>query len=58
MRRHDEGKTKGEKDRVVVWAGQGVGLTKEIKGTEEVVRTIHEETVAQIRRVSALLVSA
>lgn len=31
LQRFDEAATKGEKDRLVVWAGIGVGLTNEIK---------------------------
>jgi len=33
MRRHDEGKANGKSDRLVIWAGVGVGLTNEIKPT-------------------------
>lgn len=39
VKRYDEGKAKGEKDRLVVWAGVGVGLTSE-KGTAAVCRSI------------------
>ena len=55
LKRFDDGKARGEKERVVVWAGAGVGLTKEIKGAGEVVREIHEEAVARIRRAQTLL---
>ena len=34
LKRFDEGKSKGEKDRLIIWAGEGVGYVKEIKSTK------------------------
>lgn len=53
LRRFDEAKAKGDKERVLVWAGAAVGLTREIKGAAEVVVEVHDEAVECIRRVSA-----
>jgi len=33
LKKHDEGLEKGEKDRLVIWAGVGIGHLKEIKTT-------------------------
>ena len=55
LNKFDEGKTKGEKDRVVVWAGAAVGLTKEIKSAADVVAEVHEDALRNIKRVSAFL---
>jgi nitronate monooxygenase len=33
MKRHDESKAKGEKNRLVIWAGIGAGITDELKST-------------------------
>jgi nitronate monooxygenase len=55
LRKFDEGKAKGEKERVVVWAGAGVGLTKEVKSAATVVTEVHEDALRHIKQVSALL---
>ncbi|KAI0084722.1 2-nitropropane dioxygenase [Irpex rosettiformis] len=55
LRRFDEGKVKGEKERVVVWAGAGLGLTREVKGAAEVVKEVHEEAIARIQWAQSLL---
>ena len=31
MKKHDDSNAKGEKDRLVIWAGVGAGLTKDIR---------------------------
>jgi nitronate monooxygenase len=33
VKRHDESKAKGEKNRLVIWAGIGAGMTNELKST-------------------------
>ncbi|KAL0068293.1 hypothetical protein AAF712_004680 [Marasmius tenuissimus] len=55
LKRHDEGKANGQKDRQVVWAGVGAGLTTEIKSTSEVVAELHAQTVQALKRVSTLV---
>ncbi|KAH8104768.1 2-nitropropane dioxygenase [Cristinia sonorae] len=51
----DEGTKKGEKDRLVIWAGVGAGLTNEIKPAADVLRELHQETVEHLRAASSLL---
>lgn len=48
LKRCDEGKTKGEKDRLIIWAGEGVGYVKQIKSTKEVVEELHNGTVTAL----------
>ncbi|KAI0789723.1 2-nitropropane dioxygenase [Abortiporus biennis] len=55
LARYEEGGKKGEKDRVVVWAGVGVGLTKEIKSTAVVVHELHEDILNALRATNQLL---
>ncbi|KAI0688388.1 2-nitropropane dioxygenase [Cytidiella melzeri] len=58
LRKFDEGKEKGEANRVVVWAGAATALTKEIKDAADVVIEVHEEAVRRIKQVSSLLVAS
>ncbi|KAJ6513712.1 2-nitropropane dioxygenase [Mycena vitilis] len=51
----EESAAKGDDSRLVVWAGVGVGLTNEIKGAADVLRELHNETVASLQRVPKLL---
>ncbi|KAJ7153971.1 2-nitropropane dioxygenase [Mycena crocata] len=55
LARFDESARNGETSRLVVWAGVGAGLTKEIVGAADVVRELHEETVERLRRSAGLL---
>ncbi|THH00041.1 hypothetical protein EW026_g2428 [Hermanssonia centrifuga] len=52
--KYDEGKEKGEEERVLVWAGAAAGLTKEIKGAGEVVREIHDGALEALRTAATL----
>lgn len=54
-RRYDEGLKNGDADRVIVWAGKAVGLTKEIKPAYEVVSQIHEDAVKTLKKAASLL---
>lgn len=42
----------GDTDRIVTWAGTGVGLVDEIMPTEEVVEQVTRETIASIKNLS------
>ncbi|KAJ7574493.1 2-nitropropane dioxygenase [Mycena floridula] len=44
-RRFKEACAVEDESRLIVWAGVGAGMTKEIKGAADVVRELHEETV-------------
>ncbi|TCD66842.1 hypothetical protein EIP91_000920, partial [Steccherinum ochraceum] len=52
--RFDESAKKGEKDRLVIWAGVGTGLVKEIKPAAEVLRSLHEGALESLRVASQL----
>ncbi|GJE93760.1 nitronate monooxygenase [Phanerochaete sordida] len=54
-RRYDEGRAQGDTERLIVWAGKGVGLTSEIRPAGEVIVQLHEEAVAALRRAASLL---
>ncbi|KAL0068268.1 hypothetical protein AAF712_004653 [Marasmius tenuissimus] len=64
VRRYEEGRAEGESERQVVWAGTGVGLTREIRNAgvrsdllwSEVMEELHTQTVQALRRASILLV--
>ncbi|KAJ3490688.1 hypothetical protein NLI96_g1250 [Meripilus lineatus] len=56
LKRFDESAAKGETDRLVVWAGIGVGLTKEIKNAADVVKELNEEIIQTLEKASRLLV--
>jgi len=55
MKRHDESKAKGEKSRLVIWAGIGIGITNEINSTTNVFNELHYETVKSLRVASHML---
>ncbi|KAJ7179556.1 2-nitropropane dioxygenase [Mycena filopes] len=55
IRRVEEAKAKGETDRLVIWAGEGVGLVKEIESTADVFRELHENAVASLKNSRLLL---
>ncbi|KAJ8690741.1 hypothetical protein PTI98_012145 [Pleurotus ostreatus] len=48
QRLFNEATTKGEVGRTVMWAGVGVGLTKEIKPAAEVVMELHTDTIKSL----------
>ncbi|KAK7681533.1 hypothetical protein QCA50_015265 [Cerrena zonata] len=52
--RFQESAQKGEKDRLVVWAGVGVGLTNEIKPVADVLRELHRDAVRTLKRCASL----
>ncbi|KAG7085831.1 hypothetical protein E1B28_003369 [Marasmius oreades] len=57
LKRFDEGNERKEKDRLVVWAGAGAGLTNEIKSVSDIVAELHGETVKALRRATTLVPS-
>lgn len=57
LKKFDEGKMKGETERLIVWAGVGVGLSDSIKPAEDVVRELQIESIGALRRASGLLVA-
>ncbi|EDR01987.1 uncharacterized protein LACBIDRAFT_310141 [Laccaria bicolor S238N-H82] len=54
LKKADADKANGKTDRLVIWAGVGVGHVKEIKGASEVLRCLHEETVAALITIAQL----
>ncbi|KAG6909251.1 hypothetical protein DXG01_001433 [Tephrocybe rancida] len=52
LKKYDEVKAKGEHNRMVVWAGAGVGLVNDEKDTATVVKEIHKEMVETLGRAS------
>ncbi|KAJ8469702.1 hypothetical protein ONZ45_g16803 [Pleurotus djamor] len=57
MKRFDESAANGKSDRLVIWAGVGVALTKEIQSIKDVFLQLHDEAVATLRAKSTLLAS-
>lgn len=55
LRRFDEGGARGESERLVIWAGMGVGLTDKIQSAEEVVRELRWDALLALQRTSILL---
>ncbi|KJA24201.1 hypothetical protein HYPSUDRAFT_38973 [Hypholoma sublateritium FD-334 SS-4] len=53
--RFDASKAAGEEDRLIVWAGVGVGLVNEITPAGDVVRALHKETVESLHAAAKLL---
>lgn len=49
QRRYREGKAKGEKERLIIWAGDGVGIIKEIKST-----TVNHDHLCRLYQLSVL----
>lgn len=55
LKNFDDSKAQGSDQRLVIWAGVGVGHTAEIKGAADVVRELHEEAVKTLKSASSLL---
>ncbi|KAJ7579241.1 2-nitropropane dioxygenase [Mycena floridula] len=55
MKRVEDARARGETDRLIIWAGAGVGIVKEIKSTREVFNKVHIDAVTALRRISAML---
>ncbi|KAL4062465.1 2-nitropropane dioxygenase [Scleroderma citrinum] len=49
-----KGVREGDPDRMLVWAGTGVGLISEIMDAKDVVRELHSDTVKRLKAVSEL----
>ncbi|KAF9010315.1 inosine monophosphate dehydrogenase [Hymenopellis radicata] len=47
---------KGKDSHLIIWAGEGVGLTKKIEKTQEVVRELRRATAESLTRASILVV--
>jgi len=56
LKRFDQSKSKGDKNRLVIWAGAGVGITNKIMNTTDVFNELHQDTVNCLKAVSHLLV--
>ncbi|KAK0218988.1 2-nitropropane dioxygenase [Armillaria fumosa] len=56
LRRFDESSVRGESERLVIWAGVGVGLTDKIQSAEEVIRELHQDALQALQWSSMLLV--
>lgn len=54
-RRYDEAVKRDDPDRVVVWAGRAVGLTKEVKPAAEIIAMLHEDAVRSLQKAKSLL---
>ncbi|TCD62675.1 hypothetical protein EIP91_006568 [Steccherinum ochraceum] len=52
---YDESAKKGEKDRLVIWAGSGAGLTNQVLPAAVVLRELHEDTVKHLKAATSLL---
>lgn len=50
QKRYGTAEKEGEKDRLVVWAGTGVGNMKVIKPAGEVVKELEDEAVRALQR--------
>ncbi|KAF8904315.1 2-nitropropane dioxygenase [Mucidula mucida] len=46
---------KGQQSHLIIWAGEGVGLTKKIEKTQDVVRELRRETTENLTRASTLV---
>ncbi|KAJ7474933.1 2-nitropropane dioxygenase [Mycena latifolia] len=55
LRLFDESAANGDTSRLIIWAGVGAGLTKEIKPAADVLSELHDETVLKLRAATALL---
>ncbi|KAF8073462.1 hypothetical protein FPV67DRAFT_1736980 [Lyophyllum atratum] len=53
---HVLGKEKGEKDRIVVWAGVGIGLVTDKKDAAAIVKEVHDELVHTLQAVPGRIV--
>ncbi|EGN92204.1 hypothetical protein SERLA73DRAFT_191459 [Serpula lacrymans var. lacrymans S7.3] len=52
-----EGVRSGDADRMLVWAGTGVGLMSEIKGAKDIVRELHHATIQYLNAASRFVVN-
>ncbi|KIJ62004.1 hypothetical protein HYDPIDRAFT_176760 [Hydnomerulius pinastri MD-312] len=50
----DDGVRNGNPDRMLVWAGTGIGLISEIKEAKEIVRELHADIVEHLKLASEL----
>lgn len=55
QQRYKEADSQNDKDRIVTWAGTGVGLTREIKAAVEVVEEVTKEAIESIKRLHSYL---
>ncbi|KAJ7087265.1 2-nitropropane dioxygenase [Mycena belliarum] len=55
-KRVHDAKTRGDTDRMVIWAGEGVGLIKKTESTADVFAQLHRGAVATLERSRRLLV--
>jgi len=51
---YEQCKAKGEKNRLVIWAGVGAGMTTEIKNATDVFNELHEDTIKSLGAASRL----
>lgn len=58
VQRFETGLKEGKGDRLIVWAGAGVGLTHEVKDAQSVIGELHAETVETLRKAQGLLEDA
>ncbi|RXW23962.1 hypothetical protein EST38_g1884 [Candolleomyces aberdarensis] len=55
-KKYEEASAKGDTDRIVVWAGTGVGSMKQILPAKDIVRELHEECLSRLRNASNLVI--
>jgi len=51
-RKFEEGIREDDPGRMLVWAGTGVGLMKEIKSAKTIVQELHEECSNRLRAIA------
>ncbi|KAF5371387.1 hypothetical protein D9615_009693 [Tricholomella constricta] len=52
LKNYDEAKTKGERSRLVVWAGVGIGFVKDKRDSATIIKEIHDEMVHTLQAVT------
>ncbi|KAJ7048923.1 2-nitropropane dioxygenase [Mycena amicta] len=57
LAKFDAGKAAGETSRIVVWAGVGAGLVKEIRPIADVLKELHGDAVKQLHASGKMLIS-
>ncbi|KAJ7048925.1 hypothetical protein C8F01DRAFT_1266460 [Mycena amicta] len=57
LAKFDAGKAAGETSRMVVWAGVGAGLIKEIRPVADVLKELHGDAVKQLKASGKMLTS-
>ncbi|KAJ6567344.1 2-nitropropane dioxygenase [Mycena vulgaris] len=55
IKRVEDAQSRGETDRLIIWAGEGVGLVKTIESTADVFHQLHEDTVATLKNSRGLI---